>query len=98
MAQQAEKKKKIRPKGERMNWQPLKDAKPIVLTEEMLKGQKMSNGLNRSSEANFLVSWNSTKKAIHYDLSKSSFVTTSQLISLHLSTNSFLPLPVITMY
>ena len=37
---------KVAPKGDRLNWTPLKDVKPVVLNPELTKGRRLDNNLN----------------------------------------------------
>ena len=46
-------KRKIKSKGDRLNWQLLSEVKPIVLTEEMLKGEKVK--IKQQQSKNLLV-------------------------------------------
>ncbi len=43
-------------KGDRLNWTPLRDVKPVVLNKELTKGRRLDNVIsNNSHPANFLV-------------------------------------------
>lgn len=37
---------KVAPKGDRLNWTPLKDVKPVVLRPELTEGRMLDNKLN----------------------------------------------------
>jgi len=41
-------KKKLKSKGDRLNWKLLSEVKPIILTEEILKGQVVEIKINKS--------------------------------------------------
>lgn len=55
MVQKTHVKKKLRSKGERLNWGSLKTEKPLLLTDELLQGQKITKKHNNPVDPNLLV-------------------------------------------
>jgi hypothetical protein len=41
------KSEKVTPKGDRLNWTPLQEVKPVVLNPELTQGHKLDNTLSR---------------------------------------------------